>query len=74
MVTSTRATVSKLAVILILLIPLTVTAGEKQHCIKESEYPFIVTQCDDGTVTVVNVRNDRVAVCRKGEPCKEIKL
>ncbi|HCU5467273.1 TPA: hypothetical protein OUW94_003374 [Escherichia coli] len=35
---------------------------------------IIVIQCDDGTVTVVNVRNDRVAVCRKGEPCKEIKL
>lgn len=49
-------------------------AGEQQHCTKENEHPFIVIQCDDGTVTVVNVRNDRVAVCRKGEPCKEIKL
>ncbi|EEW4360269.1 hypothetical protein D9M08_22215 [Escherichia albertii] len=74
MVTSTRATVSKLAVILTLLIPLVVTAGEQQHCTKENEHPFIVIQCNDGTVTVVNVRNDRVAVCRKGEPCKEIKL
>ncbi|EDU8831998.1 hypothetical protein S679_004035 [Salmonella enterica subsp. enterica] len=68
------ATFSKFAVIIILLIPLTVTAGEQQHCIKESEYPFIVTQCDDGTVTIVNVRNGRATVCRKGEPCKETKL
>ncbi|EHM0456297.1 hypothetical protein KE940_003981 [Escherichia coli] len=68
------ATFSKFAVIIILLIPLTVTAGEQQHCTKENEHPFIVIQCDDGTVTVVNVRNDCVAVCRKGEPCKEIKL
>ncbi|RZN17142.1 hypothetical protein D9734_22125 [Escherichia sp. E14S1] len=68
------ATFSKLAVLLTLLIPFVVTAGEQQHCIKESEYPFIVTQCDDGTVTVVNVRNDRATVCRKGEPCKEIEL
>lgn len=64
----------RLAFVLALFAPPAAMAGEQQHCTKENEHPFIVIQCDDGTVTVVNVRNDRVAVCRKGEPCKEIKL
>ncbi|EOL6297815.1 hypothetical protein [Escherichia coli] len=66
----------KLASVLALFIsPVVVAiAGEQSHCTKINEYPFIITQCDDGTVTVVNVINNRVAVCRKGESCKEIKL
>ena len=66
----------KLASVLALFIsPVVVAiAGEQSHCTKINEYPFIVTQCDDGTVTVVNVINNRVAVCRKGESCKEINL
>lgn len=53
----------KLASVLALFIsPVVVAiAGEQSHCTKINEYPFIVTQCDDGT-------------CRKGESCKEIKL
>lgn len=66
----------KLASVLPLFISPAVVAiaGEQSHCTKINEYPFIVTQCDDGTVTVVNVINNRVAVCRKGESCKEITL
>lgn len=64
----------KLVSVLALFVIPAAIAGEQQHCIKESEYPFIVTQCDDGTVTVVNVRNDHATVCRKSELCKEIQL
>ncbi|ECW2661363.1 hypothetical protein BFD64_23170 [Escherichia coli] len=68
-----RSFFKQASVLALFVIPAAI-AGEQQHCTKESEYPLIVTQCDDGTVTVVNVRNGRATVCRKGEPCKEIKL
>lgn len=64
----------RLAFVLALFAPPAAMAGEQRHCVTESENLVIVTQCDDGTVTVVNVRDNRVAVCRKGESCKEIKL
>nr|WP_228929239.1 hypothetical protein [Escherichia marmotae] len=64
----------RLAFVLALFANPAAMAGEQQHCVTESENLVIVTQCDDGTVTVVNVRDNRVAVCRKGESCKKIQL
>lgn len=45
----------RLAFVLALFAPPAAMAGEQQHCTKENEHPFIVIQCDDGTVTVVNL-------------------
>lgn len=49
-------------------------AEETPHCVTKKEWPLIITQCDDGTVTVANVNKRTASVCRKGETCQEVPL
>lgn len=69
MTTITRIT----ALITLFVIPAAM-AGESPHCVTKKEYPLIITQCDDGTVTIASVRKGTASVCRKGEACQEISL
>ena len=64
----------KFIMLLTIIISSTAMAVDNPHCVTKKEYPIIITQCDDGTVTIANVVKGTASVCRKGELCKEIKL
>ncbi|EBB9905758.1 hypothetical protein H8818_003918 [Salmonella enterica] len=49
-------------------------AADTPHCVVKESWPIIITQCDDGTVTVTNVSKGKASVCRKGDLCREISL
>ncbi|EPQ5781462.1 hypothetical protein I9216_004700 [Citrobacter koseri] len=67
-------TITRIAALITLFVIPAAMAGENPHCVTEKEYPLIITQCDDGTVTIASVRNGAASVCRKGDGCQEISL
>lgn len=67
-------TINRLAGIITLFVIPTAMAADPPHCVVKKEWPLIITQCDDGTVTVANVSKSKASVCRKGEDCMEISL
>ena len=56
---------SKLIILLLLISTSAISAEPTLQCTKEEKFPYIVTQCNDGTVTVVNTSSDIITVCSK---------
>lgn len=54
---------SKFAIFILLALSATAYA-ESPHCISETKNSSLVTQCDDGTVTIVNSSNGSYSVCK----------
>lgn len=67
-------TINRLAAIITLFVIPTAMAADTPHCVVKESWPIIITQCDDGTVTVTNVSKGKASVCRKGDLCREISL
>ncbi|EAA7987448.1 hypothetical protein BRR54_09430 [Salmonella enterica] len=69
-------TITRLVALITLFVIPAAMALDVPHCVVNKEYPIIITQCDDGTVTVANVSKGKASVCRnrKGELCREIPL
>lgn len=61
-----------------ILLALSATAyADSPHCISETKNSSLVTQCDDGTVTIVNSSNGSYSVCKtigSEMVCKEGRL
>lgn len=67
-------TITRLVALITLFVIPSAMAADTPHCVSMGEYPLIITQCDDGTVTVANASKGKASVCRKGEDCMEISL
>lgn len=67
-------TITRLAALIPLFVIPAAMAADTPHCIVKESLPIIITQCDDGTVTVTNVSKGKASVCRKGDLCREISL
>lgn len=67
-------TINRLAGIITLFVIPAAMAADTPHCVVKESWPIIITQCDDGTVTVASVRKGTASVCRRGEICQEISL
>lgn len=67
-------TITRLAALIPLLVIPDAMAADTPHCVVKESWPIIITQCDDGTVTVANVSKSKASVCRKGESCRAISL
>ncbi|EJO2709124.1 hypothetical protein NRE95_004781 [Salmonella enterica] len=67
-------TITRLVALITLFVIPAAMAADTPHCVVKESWPIIITQCDDGTVTVANVRKGTASVCRRGEICREISL
>lgn len=67
-------TITRLAALITLFAIPAAMAADVPHCVVKEAWPIIITQCDDGTVTVANVSKSKASVCRKGDLCREISL
>ncbi|EBK4765785.1 hypothetical protein DVC85_18100 [Salmonella enterica] len=67
-------TITRLVALITLFVIPAAMAADTPHCVVKEEWPLIITQCDDGTVTVANASKSKASVCRKGEDYMEISL
>ncbi|HDK0047778.1 TPA: hypothetical protein PRT27_002258 [Escherichia coli] len=44
------------------------------NCVTEKSNTVVITQCDDGTVSVVDSGKGSALICRKGKICERIEF
>ncbi|HDT4824746.1 TPA: hypothetical protein QHO67_002368 [Escherichia coli] len=48
--------------------------ADTPNCVTEKSNTVVITQCDDGTVSVVDSGKGSALICRKGKICERIEF